>query len=107
ALAPCFIWGVDEKTFRETRAFADQFGLPIHIHTSETEFEVEFSLSRYGKRDLEYMESIGFLGPDVVAVHCVNMTDRDLRILKHYDVKVSHNPVTNMYLASGVPRIPE
>lgn len=107
ALAPCFVWGVDEAALLETRAFADKTGIPIHIHASETDFEIEFSMRRHGMRDLAYMDSIGLLGPDVVCVHCVRTAPEDLRILKNSGSKVSHNPTSNMYLASGVAPVPD
>ncbi len=76
------------------------------MHVAETPFELENSLRRFGKKDLEFLESIGFLGPDVLAVHCVHLDARDLRILKALDVKVSHNPTSNMHLSSGVAPVP-
>ena len=65
------------------------------------------SLERFGLRDLPYLESIGFLGPDVLAVHCVQCDQRDIDTLAEHDVKVSHNPCSNLYLASGFAMIPE
>jgi 5-methylthioadenosine/S-adenosylhomocysteine deaminase len=106
-LAPCMIWTVDTRTLRETRALADQTSAPITIHVSETDFEIGQSLERFGLRDLPYLESIGFLGPDVLAVHCVQCDQRDVDTLAEHDVKVSHNPCSNLYLASGFAMIPE
>jgi 5-methylthioadenosine/S-adenosylhomocysteine deaminase len=106
-LAPCMIWTVDEATLRQTRALADETGAPVTIHVSETNFEIEQSIARFGLRDLPYLESIGFLGPDVLAVHCVQCDERDIATLAQHDVKVSHNPCSNLYLASGVAPIPD
>jgi 5-methylthioadenosine/S-adenosylhomocysteine deaminase len=106
-LAPCMIWTVDTPTLRETRALADETSAPITIHVSETDFEIGQSLERFGLRDLPYLESIGFLGPDVLAVHCVQCDQRDIDTLAQHDVKVSHNPCSNLYLASGFAPIPE
>lgn len=50
---------------------------------------------------------MGIVGPEVVAVHCVCITDEDMEMLKKYDIKVSHNVASNMYLASGVAPVPE
>ena len=106
-LAPCMIWTVDTPTLRETRALADETSAPITIHVSETDFEIGQSLERFGLRDLPYLESIGFLGPDVLAVHCVQCDQDDIDTLAQHDVKVSHNPCSNLYLASGFAMIPE
>jgi 5-methylthioadenosine/S-adenosylhomocysteine deaminase len=106
-LAPCMIWSVDQDTLDKTRKLASDLKTLITIHISETPFEVENSMQRFGMRDLQYLQHIGFLGPDVLAVHCVYCESRDVRIMKRHDVKVSHNPCSNMYLASGFAPIPE
>lgn len=106
-LAPCMIWSVDPDTLDQTRKLANDLKALITIHISETPFEVENSMQRFGMRDLPYLQHIGFLGPDVLAVHCVYCESRDVRIMKLHDVKVSHNPCSNMYLASGFAPIPE
>jgi len=106
-IAPNMIWTTSEKTLREIRAVADELGIGITMHISETTFERQFSQKKYQMDDLEAAEQAGLLGPDFLAVHCVWLDAKDLRILKIYDAKVSHNPVSNMYLASGTPPIPE
>ncbi len=106
-IAPSMIWGVEESALRGTRALADETGALITTHVAETDFEIEQARARFQCTDTEYLADIGFLGPDVLAVHCVQCSRRDIRILRHHDVKVSHNPCSNMYLASGVPPIRE
>ena len=91
---------------RGTRALADETGALITIHVAETDFEIAQSQARFQCTDTEYLSDIGLLGPDVLAVHCVQCSNRDIRALRQHDVKVSHNPCSNMYLASGVPPIP-
>ncbi|HTD76413.1 MAG TPA: amidohydrolase family protein, partial [Chloroflexota bacterium] len=61
---------------------------------------------RFGTRTLPFLESIGFLGPDVLHAHCVQLTEDDCQILARNHGCVSNNPVSNMYLGSGVPPIP-
>ena len=106
-IAPCILWMVTEETIAEARRFADSTGSLITIHVSETNFEVEQSHSHYGLSEMEVMAEHGFLGHDVLAVHCVKCTAKDIRLMRAFDVKVSHNPCSNMYLASGVPPIPQ
>jgi 5-methylthioadenosine/S-adenosylhomocysteine deaminase len=106
-LAPCMIWTVDEPTLVATRTLAAATGAPITIHVSETDFEIAQSLERFGLRDLPYLDSIGFLGPDVLAVHCVQCDGDDVETLARRNVKVSHNPCSNLYLASGFAPVPE
>jgi 5-methylthioadenosine/S-adenosylhomocysteine deaminase len=106
-IAPAMIWALDETVLRGTRALANETGALITTHVAETNFEIEQAQSRFQCTDTEFLSEIGFLGPDVLAVHCVNCSTRDIRALRHHDTKVSHNPCSNMYLASGVPPIPE
>lgn len=106
-IAPSMIWALDEKVLRGTRALADETGAMITTHVAETDFEIEQSQARFQSSDTEFLAEIGFLGQDVLAVHCVQCSQRDIRALKHHDTKVSHNPCSNQYLASGVAPIPE
>jgi 5-methylthioadenosine/S-adenosylhomocysteine deaminase len=91
-----------EELLIKVRELADEYKMGIHIHVSETEKEINDSLQEKGLRPFEYLEKIGFLGPDVVAAHCVWLSDAEIEIIKKHDVKVSHNPCSNMKLASGV-----
>jgi 5-methylthioadenosine/S-adenosylhomocysteine deaminase len=81
---------------------ADEHNIGIHIHVSETQKEIDDVSQEKGLRPFEYLDKIGFLGPDVVAAHCVWLSDDEIEIIKKHDVKVSHNPCSNMKLASGV-----
>jgi 5-methylthioadenosine/S-adenosylhomocysteine deaminase len=84
------------------RKKADEKGLRIHIHVSETEKEVEDSLNDRLKRPFEYLEDIKFLGPDVTAAHSVWLSGAEIALIKDKNVKISHNPLSNMKLASGI-----
>src|SRR6202140_2977316 len=106
-VAPNMIWAVDEKGYRLTRKLADEEHALITTHLAETTFELQTAATRYGQTDTEFLSEIGFLGPDVLAAHCVHCKPHDIRILRHHDTKVAHNPCSNMYLASGCPPIPE
>ena len=91
-----------EELLVKVRELADENGIGIHIHVSETQKEINDSLDERGLRPFEYLEKIGFLGPDVVAAHCVWLSDNEIEIIKKHGVKVSHNPCSNMKLASGI-----
>lgn len=106
-VAPCMIWTQSEEGLKATRELANETGMKITIHIAETNYEVENANLRFGMSELPYLSKIGFLGSDVLAVHCVNLNQRDIRILRHFDIKVSHNPISNMYLSSGVAPVPE
>ncbi len=91
-----------EELLVKVRELADKYNMGIHIHVSETEKEINDVSEEKGLRPFEYLDKIGFLGPDVVAAHCVWLSDEEIEIIKKNNVKVSHNPCSNMKLASGI-----
>lgn len=101
ALGPHALYTVSKESLQWTKAFADENNLLIHIHVSETETEVRDCLARYGLRPVQWLEKIGLLGPNVIAAHVVHVNEYEMGILARNEVKVVHNPVSNMKLASG------
>ena len=101
-LGPHSPYTASEELLIRTRELADEYNMGIHIHVSETQKEIDDVSAEKGLRPFEYLEKIGLLGPDVVAAHCVWLSDEEIDIIKKHDVKVSHNPCSNMKLASGI-----
>ena len=91
-----------EELLIKVRQLADEYNMGIHIHVSETQKEINDVSEEKGLRPFEYLDKIGFLGPDVVAAHSVWLSDEEIEIIKKHDVKISHNPCSNMKLASGI-----
>jgi 5-methylthioadenosine/S-adenosylhomocysteine deaminase len=100
-LGPHAIYTVSEESLKWAADFARANGLLIHIHLSETQEEVEDCIRKHGIRPAEYLEKIGFLGPNVIACHAVYLNQKEILLLKKHDVKVVHNPISNMKLAVG------
>jgi 5-methylthioadenosine/S-adenosylhomocysteine deaminase len=92
-----------------TRAarLSERHSVPLVIHVSETADEVARIKAKCGKTPVAHLADLGVLSPRLVACHCVVLTDHDIRLLKDGDVKVSHNPESNMKLASGIARVPD
>jgi 5-methylthioadenosine/S-adenosylhomocysteine deaminase len=88
-------------------------GEPIiwHTHLAETEDEARKIKESFGvtveNGVVDYMDSLGVLSGDVVAAHCIHLTGRDMEALRTRSVKVAHNPISNLKLASGVSPVPE
>lgn len=101
-MAPHAIYTVGTEKLKWSAATARDHGMKIHIHLSETASEVENCLREHGMRPVEYLDSIGFLGPDVIAAHCVHVTPKEADILAERGVTVSHCPCSNMKLSSGI-----
>ncbi len=85
---------------------AEEFGLTMQIHLSETRWEVEKLLEEKGRSPVAYLADLGVLSERTVAAHCVHVSPDDIEILKEFEVGVSHNPVSNLKLASGVAPVP-
>jgi len=82
-----------------------------HIHVAETFDEADkirkaFNVDVRGGV-MEYLDSLGVLNEHVIAAHCVALTDRDMAVMKARSVKASHNPVSNLKLASGISPVPK
>jgi 5-methylthioadenosine/S-adenosylhomocysteine deaminase len=106
AVAPHAMYTLDRDTLRASRALADQYGAPVLIHLAETADELKASQKDHGMSPTRYLESLGFWGPRTLAAHAVWLDDADIRILADRKVGVSHNPESNMKLASGTAKVP-
>jgi 5-methylthioadenosine/S-adenosylhomocysteine deaminase len=95
-----------ELLLRSAR-LSDRYNIPLVIHVSETEDEVAQMKTRYNRTPVAHLADIGVLSPRLVACHCVVLSGQDIDLLKAHDVKVSHNPESNMKLASGIAPVPE
>ncbi len=106
-LAPAITWGASAACLRMTQRLKRELGLGLTIHTAETMFDRESTIALHGVNDLDILVQYGLLDERTLLVHCVQLDERDIRIIKHHGAKVSHNPVSNMYLSSGVAPIPK
>lgn len=105
-LAPAAVWSNSEELLKLTWRITNEYNSGYTVHVSETPFDREASMGTHGLYDMNVLEKLEIVGPNVLMVHCVYLTDRDIRMAKHYDMKVSHNTVSNMYLSSGVAPVP-
>jgi 5-methylthioadenosine/S-adenosylhomocysteine deaminase len=102
AVAPHAIYTNDSATLKAARELSVRYGVPTLIHVAETQSEAMTAKERGFPTVVSYLDSLGFLGPGVVAAHGVWVNDSDMAILKSRGVGVSHNPESNMKLASGI-----
>jgi len=98
---------VSDDLLKLVREKANELKVPITMHTSEGLVDVYHNLERYGKRTVERLRDVGFLGRDVVLAHCVHLNDDELKILAETGTNVAHNPMSNMLNAVGVAAIPK
>ncbi|ADZ08267.1 5-methylthioadenosine/S-adenosylhomocysteine deaminase [Methanobacterium lacus] len=102
AYGPHSPYTCSQELLEEVKKEANKSGHRIHIHVSETQKEVSDSLESKGKRPFEYLSEIGFLGEEVTAAHAVWLSEDEISLIKNSQTKISHNPSSNMKLASGI-----
>lgn len=101
ALSPHAVYSCGADMYRVVREIADAMNVPIHTHLSEGMQEVTYTQETYGMRPVRWLESLGFLKPDVTAAHCSQLDADDIRILAETGAKVGHCPICNAKLVSG------
>jgi 8-oxoguanine deaminase len=107
-LAPCSPFSVTTDLMRQSAALARQYRLVnLHTHLAETKDEDRFCLEMFGRRPVEYAESVGWLGEDVWFAHMVHPNPFEIKKLAHTHTGVCHCPSSNMILASGIAPIRE
>jgi len=84
---------------------AHEWNLPLHTHMSETRKEVEQNVARYGVRPVEHLRRLGVFSRPCLVAHAVHLTDEEIGMLADHGVRVSHNPGSNLKLASGIARV--
>ena len=99
---PAVPWRCSDEGLRRTVAQARAWGIPSHIHVAEGRSEDRQILKRTGKRNIEWLASLGALGPDVHLVHMIWLDDRELDLVAETGSPVVHCPVSNLYIAAGI-----
>ncbi len=86
---------------------AHDLSLPIHTHVSESAYEVHMHQQQYGIRPVAHLAELGVFTRPTLVAHAVHLSDEELQLLATHQVHVSHNPGSNLKLASGIARVPE
>lgn len=90
------------ETLQKARRLADKYGTLLQIHVAETRREVEDIRAQTGLPPVEYLASIGLLGPNVIAAHGVWLNEREVELLAQSGTSIGHCPKSNLKLASGI-----
>jgi 5-methylthioadenosine/S-adenosylhomocysteine deaminase len=94
------------ELLQKAAALAEVHAIPLVIHVAETANEVQTMRKRFGRSPVGHLADLGVLAPNLLACHCVALDETDIALLHAHDVKVAHNPESNMKLASGIAPIP-
>ncbi len=101
AIAPHAPYSTNPEIIRACVDLAKEFDVPLHIHISETAFEVENMRNEQGMPVIPYVKKLGLFEAKVIAAHCVHIDSGEIRTLQHANAGVAHNPSSNLKLASG------
>ncbi len=81
---------------------AHKHDVPVIIHVSETKQEVEDSRNEFGMPVVPRIKKMGILDHKCLCAHCVHIDAGEIRTLRNHNTGVSHNPTSNLKLASGI-----
>lgn len=102
ALAPCSPFSVTPDIMVESAAMAERLDVRLHTHLAETLDEEDFCLQRFGLRTVDYLDSVGWLGPRTWLAHGIHFNPQEIARLGAAGTGVCHCPSSNMRLASGI-----
>jgi cytosine/adenosine deaminase-related metal-dependent hydrolase len=105
-LAPCSPFSVTRESLAETAVFAREKKVYMHTHLAETNDEDSFCVEKIGMRPLDYMESVGWVGPDVWYAHGIWFQPDEIKRLGEMKCGVAHCPCSNLRLGSGICQVP-
>jgi 8-oxoguanine deaminase len=103
--APCSPFSVSAELMKESARIARQYGVGLHTHLAETKDEEVYCLENFGLRPVEYMQSLGWVGPDTWFAHAVHLNEAEIKILAETGTGISHCPSSNARLGSGIAPI--
>ena len=101
-IAPHAPFTVSDATFERVATYAGELDVPVHIHLHETEDEIRDSLATHKLRPIRRLQQLGLLGPNLIAVHAVHLTEDEIALLAGHGCHVAHCPSSNLKLASGI-----
>ena len=102
ALAPCSPFSVTPEIMRASAEVAARHDVRLHTHLAETLDEEDFCLQRFGLRTVDYLDSVGWLGPRTWLAHGIHFNAEEIRRLGEAGTGICHCPSSNMRLASGI-----
>jgi cytosine/adenosine deaminase-related metal-dependent hydrolase len=104
-IAPCSPFSVTPELLRSSRELARQYGVHCHTHVAETLDEEAYCMEQYGRRPVEYLADLDWLGDDVSYAHGVHLTEEEMRLFAETGTGIAHCPTSNMRLGSGIAPI--
>ena len=94
--APHAVYTVSSKVLKQAALLAEQHGLMINLHASETAREVEECIAKHGKTPIAYLDELGLLTDHTLLAHCTALTPEDVKLIAVRKSIIAHMPVSNM-----------
>lgn len=104
-IAPHAPYSCSDEFLKNLVDLSRKYKKGINIHVSESEKEIKDSFDKYGKSPVERLNDLGVFDVPTLAVHCVQLSDKDIEILKAKNISVSNNPGSNLKLGNGFARV--
>ncbi len=101
-VAPCSPFSVSRELMRDSALLARQHGVSLHTHLAENDNDIAYTREKFGCTPAEYVEQLGWTGPDVWCAHCVKLDASGIALFARTGTGVAHCPCSNMRLASGI-----
>ncbi|GEL07427.1 amidohydrolase [Salisediminibacterium halotolerans] len=101
-LAPHAPYTCPPDFLRRTADIAKRNNISVHTHLAETRTEIDEYKAKYQKHPASHLAELGLFDVPALVAHGVHLSDREINLLKEKDVAVSHNPISNLKLGSGV-----
>lgn len=95
------------STLRQAHEISTRFNLPLQIHLSETQEELEEIVEKTQLRPAFFLDDLGLLNSNLIAAHAVHVNDEEIDLLASREVKIAHCPESNMKLGSGIAAVPQ
>ncbi|HBY57681.1 MAG TPA: amidohydrolase [Candidatus Atribacteria bacterium] len=100
------LFTADKEYLIQAKKMADELGCDIHMHLSESVYEPNWSIEKYGKRPVEVYNELNFLGPNVVASQGVQLEPKEIDILAEKGARLVHMPLSNCEVGGGIAPVP-
>ncbi|WP_405160352.1 8-oxoguanine deaminase [Nocardia sp. NBC_01499] len=104
ALAPCSPFSVTPELLRESAVLARESGVRLHTHVAETIDEQDYCAETFGCTPAQYMERLGWVGPDVWWAHAIHLDDSAIETMAKTGTGVAHCPTSNARIGAGIAR---
>lgn len=101
-VAPCSPFSVSRELMRDAALLAREKGVMLHTHLAENEEDIAYSEAKFGCRPGQYVEDLGWTGPDVWHAHCVKLNASEINLFACSGTSVAHCPCSNCRLGSGI-----